>query len=164
MVDPRWERAAIAAAAIPALALGVLAIVFVGGGGPVSARATLVDRSPQALLAAAHEGSVGQIATALAHGANPNWTSPYQLPEIAGGGTVEATPLLVAVARNDDDLVRALLGLGVDFRQPVNRQALCLAARLEFERLLAVFREAGLSPADAFCEVSAAAASAAVVP
>ena len=111
----------------PAIAAAVgLAVIEVGG----------IMRPPDRI------GTVGTFADAIRDGSperahafvraghDPNDPIAFRDTALTGGLEVKVSPMLLAVASNNENVVLMLLGYGVRMGLPVNRRAACLATRL----------------------------------
>ena len=81
-----------------------------------------------------------QIETAWEHiraGRDPNAPVAYRHERLTGGREIMLAPLLIAVAHARDDTVKALMSSGARLDAPGGRFAVCLAKRMEFERVAA---------------------------
>jgi hypothetical protein len=84
-------------------------------------------------------------------GQDPNAPTGFRDPYLTGGRGVTVSPLLIAVASNNDDAVMMLLSGGARFDAPANRFAACLADRLGHDgvaELIAEYGGAAASPDD----------------
>lgn len=83
--------------------------------------------SPQALLDAVASGDVSRAHGLIWAGQSANVPLPFSHWRLTSGRSVVVTPLLVAVARDDENMVRMLLTHGAIADDPRNRLAACLA-------------------------------------
>lgn len=72
-----------------------------------------------------------EVAYAFVHdGVNPNAPLAVQDAGLTGGGSVDVSPLMIAVASRNRNAVMMLLSNGVDVDLPVNQPAACVAREL----------------------------------
>jgi hypothetical protein len=84
--------------------------------------------APATLAESIVEGfGVEQTYQFIGQGQDPNAPIPVDDAEYTGGGTVQVSPLMLAVAANDGSAVRMLLSFGARLDLPQNSRAECLA-------------------------------------
>jgi hypothetical protein len=94
----------------------------------------------ESLADAILHGSVEQAHAFIRDGRDPNAAITVQDPEIAGGGAVTVTPLVLAVAAGQANAVHMLLGAGARMDLPENVLAICLAEETGDEEILEALR------------------------
>lgn len=113
--------------AAPALAAAVgLAVIEVGGIMRPPARVGTVGTFVDAL----RDGSPERAYAFVRAGHDPNEPIAFRDSALTGGLEVNVSPMLLAVASNNENVVLMLLGYGVRMELPANRRAACLATRL----------------------------------
>ncbi len=79
---------------------------------------------------AIREGSPARAYGFVRAGHDPNAPIAFRDQALTGGRDVLVSPILLAVASNNENVVLMLLGFGVRMELPANRHAACLARRL----------------------------------
>ena len=113
--------------AAPAIAAAVgLAVIEVGGIMRPPARLGPVGSFADAI----RDGSPERAYAFVRAGHDPNELVAFRDAVLTGGLEVKVSPVLLAVASDNENVVLMLLGYGVRMDRPGNRRAACLAARL----------------------------------
>jgi hypothetical protein len=111
----------------------------------------------------ARVGTVGSFADALREGGteraygfvrdghDPNAPIAFRDARLTGGVDVKVSPMLLAVASNNENVVLMLLGYGVRMELPDNRRAACLARRLGHDGLADTITRYGGPVPDVSC-------------
>ena len=82
------------------------------------------------LAAAIQRGQVEDAYAFISTGADPNALIPFSDPQLTGDHQVNVSPLMLAVATNNDNAAMMLLSVGARMDLPQNAMALCLARQL----------------------------------
>ncbi|MBI4886405.1 MAG: hypothetical protein HY824_04890 [Acidobacteria bacterium] len=98
--------------------------------------------SPASLEDAIENASVEGAYAVIAAGHDPNEALGFSHPVLTGGRAIVSTPLLLAVAKRDRDMVSMFLGFGALADLPRTRLAACLADVLGDAEIARVIREA----------------------
>jgi len=85
---------------------------------------------PDDLEAAIDDTDLSRAHAAIRAGADPNGLVNFRHSDLTGGQTVLLSPLVIAAAKGDENMVRMLLAHGVRLDDPVNALAPCVAAAL----------------------------------
>ncbi|HEY6510207.1 MAG TPA: hypothetical protein VIY56_19425 [Vicinamibacterales bacterium] len=118
--------------AAPAIAGAIgLAVIEAGGFMRPPARVGTVGSFAQAL----QEGGPDRAYAFVRAGHDPNEPIAFRDAALTGGLDITVSPLLLAVASNNENVVLMLLGFGVRTEAPGNRRAACLARRLGHDGL-----------------------------
>jgi hypothetical protein len=64
-------------------------------------------------------------------GVDPNVPVAFRNDDMTGGREVTVAPIVLAVARGNDNAVMTMLSFGANMELPSNRKAVCLARRLD---------------------------------
>ena len=122
------QRTFIAAAiAVPAViaAMGLTAIQVYRGFNPA---APLFGGEPASLAEAITGGYGVEYAYRFVHtGQSPNEPIVVDAPQYTGGRSIRVSPLMLAIAARDDNVVQMLVTFGARLDLPQNRLAACLA-------------------------------------
>lgn len=131
---------------VPAVAMSAwLAIVEAT---PFGQEASRYRSPPEGALAETiqHQG-VEQAYAFIRAGHDPNGPIAFSDPELTGDQPMTLSPLLVAVATNQENAVLMLMSFGARLDHPANRHALCLARYLERNDIIEVLeRDGGEGP------------------
>ncbi|MBM3779093.1 MAG: hypothetical protein FJW23_12820 [Acidimicrobiia bacterium] len=90
-----------------------------------------VQRSQDALMDAALTGTLTHALRLMQEGDDPVMPGPLVHGELTGGQEVTVTPLAIALALGDDNMVHMMLNHFVHPEDPRRAQARCLASRLK---------------------------------
>ena len=82
------------------------------------------------LAAAIQHGQVEDAYAFISTGTDPNAPIPFSDPQLTADQQVNVSPLMLAVATNNDNTVMMLLSFGARVDLPQNAMALCLARQL----------------------------------
>ena len=130
-VPPAHVVAMLIAAPVVIAALGLSAIEAGQAMRPPSQRYRALP--PGSFADVLRHNGVEQAYAFIRAGTDPNAPIAFRDPEITGGREVSASPLMVAVATKNENAVMMLLSFGARMELPGNRQAVCLARRLEYD-------------------------------
>jgi hypothetical protein len=116
--------------ALPAL-VGTLGVGLFEGRRLVDS-ADMVETSAvsRSMAAAVESGDVKWVYALIQSGHDPTRPLVYRHPDLTGGVTITTTPILIAVARHDENVVMTLLSAGGGGDAKQNHLAACLAAAL----------------------------------
>ena len=134
----------VGAAATPAIVAVVLGLWLLAQG--LTGHIALfysVPVPPSSLMDAVTRKDLAEAHAAIYGGANPNALAPYRHADITLGRTMNVSPLFVAVAQGDENMVRMLLGQGVDPTTPSSLAAVCAGAMMGRDDLIALLADAG---------------------
>ena len=92
-----------------------------------------------------------QVYAEIRAGADPNAPITFSHPDLTNDQDVLVQPIVLAVARNNDNAVRTLMSVGARMDLPGNRNAVCLARRLGYDDLAAVIIRDGRIVDDISC-------------
>lgn len=137
----RRQSALAAIVTVPALVAALL-ISATAAYHAIDADAPLFDGPPPASLADAITRGYGveRVYPFIRAGQDPNAPVPVDNPDYTGGARIMASPLMLAVAARQGNIVRMLLNFGARLDLPQNRMAWCLAKEIgnrEVEDVLA---------------------------
>jgi hypothetical protein len=127
-----WLPANLIAAlmALPAF-VGALGVgVFEGRRLVESTAAIEASAVSQSMAAALESGEVEWVHALIRSGHDPSRPIVYRHPDLTGNVAITTTPLLIAVARHDENMVMTLLSSGAGGNAAHSRLAACLAAAI----------------------------------
>ena len=130
--------------ALPALA-GALGVSVMEGGKLAAGRpAGIVSGALPSFAEAVESGYVERVHAIIRAGHDPRDLVWYRHPDLTGGVTIRTAPLLIAVARRDENMVMTLLSAGAGSDLTADQIAACLAEGLgEFGVARAIRATAG---------------------
>jgi len=126
MSDAESPRINLIVAALLTVALGSAALMTRTAWHRIEA-SSRAPEPPGTLLEAVGSGEVSLTHLFLSRGADPNGAASFTERKMTGGRAQIVTPLLVAAARRDENMIRMLLSFGARLDLPQNRLAGCLA-------------------------------------
>lgn len=134
----------------PALLLALWLLVVEAT--PYGQQASRYSDAPQGSLAETiqHMG-VEQAYAFIRAGHDPNTPVAFSDPELTGDQPLPLSPLLVAIATNQENAVLMLMSFGARLDHPANRDALCLARYLERDDIIEVIERDGEEAAGGNC-------------
>jgi hypothetical protein len=111
------------------------------------------DPPAESFLQAVQRGNQGmeEAYRFIAAGQDPNQPITVTDEDLTGGRTVRASPLLVAVAARNRNVVMMLLNVGARLDLPQNKPAVCLARALQNEEIASILERDALVTAPVPC-------------
>lgn len=136
----RIDRPAVAATLVlvPAVAAALLLVALEAGRAWQPDDALFKGPAPRSLGQAIVDGDVESAFAFIQAGQNPNHPVDARWVSTDPQRTIQLTPLVLAVAARDANVVRMLLSVGVDLTRADNRLALCLARERHEEEIAAL--------------------------
>ncbi len=114
--------------------------------------ALFAERRPASLGAAIVQGRSVETVHAFVHaGGDPNGVVRIRHKQLTGGEEVEVSPLVLAVAARNENVVRMLVAFGAAPDAPQNRLARCLARALHAPGIVDILASASDSTGAAAC-------------
>lgn len=144
----RWPEAVVAA---PALSIAVMLMGLDSGYGVTPDATHRQHRAASLASAIAGGESVETVYGFVRAGDDPDQLVHVAIDGLTGGGDVEVSPLVLAVATRDQNVVQMLLGFGVRPDRPQNRLAWCLALALQEPAIAAAIDGASVSVSREAC-------------
>ena len=125
-------------------AIGAVGLLMLDGSGPTGVfHVAPPTATAQTLLDAVARQDLAAAQAIVRSGVNPDATAGYTHGELTRGRLVQVTPLYVAIAQHDKNLIRMLIVAGASAESPENLAAVCIAARGGQLKILQVLKDSG---------------------
>ena len=133
---------------IPAL---VTAVLIASYELPVLRRDTRTEPQQLSWSEAVRTGNLEAAYRFVEAGEDPNREVEFSDDDLTGGQRLRVAPLLIAIARRDENMVMMLMSVGARLDAPGNRYAVCLAERLGAGGLATLLRRDTVPPPNGVC-------------
>jgi hypothetical protein len=138
------QRERVLGAMLCAPALALAAWLSIVEATPFGQQASRYDEPPQGNLAEAiQRQGVEQAYAFIRAGHDPNAPIAFSDRDLTGDQPMRLSPLLVAIAANQENAVLMLMSFGARLDHPGNRDALCLARYLKRDDIIRVLERDG---------------------